>query len=87
MYSFEHADGWAADGLWAWFSARVEVRAAISAVESAGTALASLVDESAWQSDGVRALHELLGDVQARARATCGELAVREGEIEAVGAG
>lgn len=85
MYSFEHAESYASDGLWAWFSARSELSAAISAVDCARTALMTLVDDSAWQSDGVRALHDLLGRLHDRARTVGAALEARAGEIEAVG--
>lgn len=85
MHSFELADAHASEGLWALFSARSEIGAAISAMEAAGAALATLVDDSAWQSDGVRALHELLGALQDRTRAEAGSLGARAAEIEAVG--
>ncbi|KJQ52861.1 hypothetical protein [Microbacterium sp. SA39] len=85
MYSFTQAEAFSPDGLSAWFSARQEIDAAIGALESAGVALMRLVDDSDWQSDGVRALHEQLRQFQSRAGVELGSLQARESEVEAVG--
>jgi hypothetical protein len=86
MYSFTHAEAFSSDGMWAVFSAAREIGAAISTLDSAGSALVSLIDDCDWQSDGVRALHELLGRLQDRTAAQLGDLKTRQWEIEAVGA-
>ena len=84
MHSFTHAEAYASDAFWAWVTARRDIDAAITALESAGAALVALVDESDWQSDGVRALHELLGRVQDGTGSEIGGLQVRARELEAV---
>lgn len=82
MYSFTTAESWSSDGLWSWFLAGREVSAALDAVEQAAGALLDLAADADWKAEGVRALHELLLDLQRRAEAVMAELHVRGWEIE-----
>jgi len=86
MYSFTTAESWSSEGLWSWFVAGRETRAALDAVEDAAGSLHQLATDADWQSQGVRALHALLLELQRRAEAVMAELHVREWEIERAGA-
>lgn len=86
MYSFAIAGAGSSDALWAWIVARREIESAIAALDEAGAALLTLVADSDWQSDGVRALHALLSDLRSRASAELASLFERERELERIGA-
>ena len=64
-----------------------ELRTAMGALEEACAALVGLVDESNWQSDGVRALHELLAELQRLANGHLGAVRGKVWELEGVAAG
>ncbi|MBT2483921.1 MULTISPECIES: hypothetical protein [unclassified Microbacterium] len=84
MHSFLPAGGGGVStDLWAWVSARQDLRGAIAAVESAGAELRPLADAANWQSDGMRALHDLLLQLGDRTGSQVGDLSVREWELEA----
>ncbi|GGM33976.1 hypothetical protein GCM10010489_00910 [Microbacterium saperdae] len=86
MYSFATAESWSSEGLWSWFVAGREARAALDAVEEAAGSLQQLSTDADWQSQGMRALHELLVELQRRAEALMAELHVRDWEITRAGA-
>ncbi|WP_067195863.1 hypothetical protein [Microbacterium sp. XT11] len=82
MHSFTHALVSTADAAWAWAQASQEVISALAAVDSASAALTGLTADTAWESDGVRALNEKLVDIHQRAGEQAGLLAARQAEIE-----
>jgi hypothetical protein len=86
MHSFapDHALG--AGTIWVRLLARTEIGTAISLLEEAGAALVALVDASDWQSEGFRALHELLARMRDDTGVEIGNLRVREWELNAGGA-
>lgn len=86
MYSFTTAESWSSEGLWSWFVAGRETRVALEAVEEAAGGLLQLSVDADWQAQGMRALHDLLVELQRRAEAVMAELHVREWEIERAGA-
>jgi hypothetical protein len=86
MYSFITAESWSSEGLWSWFVAGRETRAALDAVEEAAGSLHQLAADADWQAQGMRALHDLLVELQARAEALMAELHVRDWEITRVAA-
>lgn len=85
MHSFTIAGGGSSDALWAWFAARREIESAIASLDEAGAALVTLVADSDWQSEGVRALHELLSGLRALTSAEIASLSEREWELERIG--
>ena len=85
MYSFAIAGAGSSEALWAWFAARREIESAIAALDDADTALLTLVADSDWQSDGVRALHALLSDLRSGASLELAGLSERKRELERIG--
>lgn len=83
MFTYDSAEAWTSDALWAWFSAQQSVSEAISALEDAGAALLPVAAASDWQAKGVRALHELIIGLQNEAAAEVAQLSSRLWEIEA----
>ena len=85
MYSIapDHAVG--SEALWVSFLARRELADAISILERAGAALIPMLDDSDWQSDGLRALHDLLARLRDDTGVELGHLQVREWELAAGG--
>lgn len=81
MYTFAHDQGIASEELWVWFLACREIAAAIATLEEAGATLVALVDSSGWQSEGFRALHELIMRLRDDTGAEIGQLKVREWEL------
>jgi hypothetical protein len=67
--------------LWARLVAHREISAALSTLEDVGTALVRLVDDADWESEGVRALHDLLGRLRDDTGVELGRLKVREWEL------
>jgi len=86
MFSLAHDPTVASHELWTWMLVSGEIGAALSALEHAGSALVPLAADTDWQSEGLRALHELLGRLRDDAGAEIGELRVRQWELDA-GAG
>ncbi|WP_223622992.1 hypothetical protein [Microbacterium sp. EST19A] len=75
------------DDAWARLAALRELRAAMGALEDAGASLVGLVDDTTWRSDGVRALHELLEEMQRLASGHLFTLRAKTWELEGVAAG
>ncbi|WP_226534042.1 hypothetical protein [Microbacterium paraoxydans] len=67
--------------LWARLVAHQAIGSAVSTLEEAGAALVELVDDADWQSEGFRALHDLLGRLRDETGAELGRLTVREWEL------
>lgn len=84
MYSFTMAEAGTSDDVWNWFCATREVRAAIDATEEVAAALAVLVHDTHWESDGVRALHRLIVSLQEGCEGVADALHVRAAELERV---
>lgn len=86
MYTIapDHALG--SETTWVRMLARTEIGAAIALLEDTGAVLVSLVDASDWQSEGFRALHEMLARLRDDTGAEIGHLGVREWELNAGGA-
>ncbi|WP_435748302.1 hypothetical protein [Microbacterium sp. PMB16] len=82
MHSFANVEAFASEELWAWVSACKEMDLAIGELEMARAALTPLIDDADWQSDGVRALHELLRQFQERTAGEIGDLRARQAELE-----
>lgn len=87
MHSLTNIETVRAEDAWERLAALRELRVAEAALEEACTSLVGLVDETTWQSDGVRALHELLADMQRLARGHLGTVTGRVWELEGVHAG
>lgn len=85
MYSLALTPGVGSGTFWTWMLVSREIGAAISVLEEAGAALVPLVDETDWQSSGLRALHGLLGGLRDGTGAEIGQLRVREWELGAGG--
>ncbi len=85
MYSFAIADGWAPDVLWAWTQASIDIEAAVAAVDTATAALNALIADTAWDSDGVRALNEKLVELRSRTVLESVELRDASDELRRVG--
>lgn len=64
-----------------------ELRAAANALEDACAALVGLIDETRWQSDGVRALQEVLERLQRLADGHLGTVRGQVWQLEGVDAG
>lgn len=86
MLNFIAPEAWTSEALWAWYSARHAVEEAIVALEDAGSALLPLIEQSQWHAQGVMALHELIGELRARAASEIGELNSRLWEIDTLAA-
>lgn len=86
MYSLAQHHAIASDASWVWMLTSREVGTAISVLEDAGAVLVSLVDASDWQSEGLRALHELLARLREESGVEIGHLRVRQWELNAGGA-
>lgn len=84
MYSFAMAEPTASDQLWALFAALRAIDDAVIALEDAGAALLPLIADSEWNSDGVRALHELLENFKDRSLSEIAQLGSRTWELESV---
>lgn len=85
MYSLAQHHAIASDASWVWMLTSREVGTAISVLEDAGAVLVSLVDASDWQSEGLRALHELLARLREESGVESGHLRVRQWELNAGG--
>lgn len=85
MYSLAPDSALGSDTFWTWMRVSGEIRTATSALEEAGAALVGLVDATDWQSEGFRALHELLERSRDAAGVEVGSLRVREWELVAGG--
>lgn len=79
----DHAVG--SEALWVWFAACREIADAISILEHAETALIPLVGDADWQSEGLRALHDLLARLRDDTGIEVGRLKMRERELTAGG--
>ncbi|MFK3677507.1 hypothetical protein ACI2IP_07230 [Microbacterium sp. NPDC090218] len=66
--------------LWARLVTRREIDAALVVLDDAGAALVRLVDDADWESQGLRALHALLGRLRDDTGVELGHLRVREWE-------
>lgn len=86
MYSLAQHHAIASDASWVWMLTSREVGTAISVLEDAGAVLVSLVDASDWQSEGLRALHDLLVRLREESGVESGHLWVRQWELNAGGA-
>lgn len=84
MYSIAHAEPSLTSDAWVQLSALHEVRTAIAVLEDAGAALTGLLDDSAWDSDAVRALHDLFARVRDGTGTAVGDLTTSEWELEGV---
>ncbi|WP_157559927.1 hypothetical protein [Microbacterium sp. H83] len=69
---------------WAKSAARRHLREAIDALDDARVRLIGLAEDTEWHSDGVRAMHEKLSDLQRRTAAVAGSVRFRQSEIEGV---
>lgn len=85
MYSLANDSALGSDTFWTWMLVSGEIRTAISTLEEAGAALVGLVDATDWQSEGFRALRELLERSRDAAGVEVGNLGVREWELVAGG--
>lgn len=81
MYTFAHAQPVASAEQWVPIAVRRELAEAITLMEDAGAELVALAADAAWESDGFRALQELLSRLRDDTGAEVGELAVREWEL------
>ncbi len=81
MYSFAQDQAGGSSQLCGSSLARHEIGAAISTLEEAGSTLVALVDSSDWQSEGFRALNELLARLRDETAVEIGNLKVREWEL------
>jgi hypothetical protein len=86
MYSLAQDHAIDSSALWVWMLTSREIATAISLLEEVGAVLVSLVDDSNWQSEGFRALHDLLARLREDTGAEMGTLRVREWELNAGGA-
>ncbi|WP_460802015.1 hypothetical protein [Microbacterium sp. GXF6406] len=78
------ADGGTPEKIWHAYAARRALNDAVCALEGAGAALASLVEQTMWQAQGVRELNLRVTDAAERTAFELSELAVRIGEIDRV---
>lgn len=74
----------AAEAEWAKSQAARELRAAVEALDDARASLRALADDTAWRSEGVRAMHDALGDYGRRARAEASDTRVRVSEVAGI---
>lgn len=81
MYSFAHDQSGGSSQAWAQILAHREIGDAISTLQKAGATLVSLVDASDWQSEGFRALNELLARLRDDTGTEIGSLEVRQWEL------
>lgn len=70
-----------AEAEWAKSQAARDLRAAVDALDDAGASLRGLVDETAWRSDGIRAMHDALGDYGRRTWAEASDTRGRVSEV------
>jgi hypothetical protein len=87
MHSLMNIETVRAEDAWQRLAALRELRVAIAALEEACALLVGLIDETTWQSDGVRALHELLEDMHRVASGHVWTITGRMWELESVIAG
>jgi hypothetical protein len=87
MHSLMNIETVRAEDAWERLAALRELRMAIAALEEACASLVGLVAETTWQSDGVRALHELLEDMHRVASGHVGTITGRVWELKGVNAG
>lgn len=81
MYMFTQEQAVSAETVWLWYLVYQEIGTAISTLEEAGATLVALVDSSAWESDGFRALNELIIRLRDDTGVELGKLSVREWEL------
>lgn len=74
----------AAEAEWAKSQAGRELRAAVEALDDARASLRALADDTAWRSEGVRAMHDALGDYGRRARAEASDTRGRVSEVAGI---
>lgn len=80
-----YVQAWTSDGTAATlFEAERAIDEAIAALEDAGVALTPLLDETDWQSRGVRALNEELRTIATGVAAEIAQLRSRVWELEGV---
>ncbi|WP_194762253.1 hypothetical protein [Microbacterium sp. UFMG61] len=74
----------AAEAEWAKNQAARELRAAVDALDDARASLRGLADDTAWQSDGVRAMHDALADYGRRTHAEASDTQGRVHEVAGI---
>ncbi|MBO0980212.1 hypothetical protein [Microbacterium sp. SD291] len=85
MYSFAPAAGGISDQTWQALAARRALSDALDALDDAAGLLASLVADTEWQSQGVRALHAKLAEFRSRTDGVAGDLYLRWAELGRLG--
>nr|WP_201470660.1 hypothetical protein [Microbacterium hydrocarbonoxydans] len=71
----------AAEAEWAKTQAGRDLRAAVESLDDARASLRALADDTAWRSEGVRAMHDALGDYGRRAQVEATDTRGRVSEV------
>ena len=74
----------AAEAEWAKTQAAHELRVAVDALDDARAALRGLAADTAWQSDGLRAMHDALADYGTRTHVEASETRGRVREVAGI---
>lgn len=86
MHPLMRSETGTVDDPWARLAAIRELRSAMGSLDDACAALVGLVADTNWQSDGVRALHELLEETRRLANGYAWVLRGQAGKLESVDA-
>jgi hypothetical protein len=74
----------AAEAEWAKSQAARDLRMAVDALDDARASLRGLTEDTAWQSDGIRAMRDALGDYVRRTQVEASDTRGRVSEVAGI---